>query len=146
MNTSTRTVTKSASSPGNGAQILREAAETSSAQTKQAFEKMTAATAEATNLMKDSYATAVQCSQDYNAKFIEFAKTNTEAAFAFAQQLTTVKSPTEFFELSTNHSRKQFETLTEQARELATLAQKALSETAERVQADMTKASSSQRA
>ena len=73
-------------------------------------------------------------------------KTNTEAAFEFAQQLTAVKSPREFFELSTNHSRKQVETLTEQARELATLAQKALSETAERVQADMTKTSSSQRA
>ena len=145
MNTPTRTETKSASSPGNGAQILREAAETSSAQTKQAFEKMTAATADATNLMKESYSTAVRCSQDYNAKFVEFAKTNTEAAFEFAQQLTAVKSPTEFFELSTNHSRKQFETLTEQARELATLAQKALAETAERVQADMTKASSSQR-
>jgi phasin len=144
MNTPTRTATKS--SPGNGAQIVREAAETSSAQTKQAFEKITAATADATNLMKDSYATAVRCSQDYNTKFIEFAKTNTEAAFEFAQQLTAVKSPTEFFELSTNHSRKQFETLTEQLRELATLAQKALSETAERVQADMTKASSSQRA
>ena len=146
MNTPTRTATKSVSSPGNGAQILREGTETSSAQTKQAFEKTTAATADATNLMKDSYSTAVRCSQDYNAKFIEFAKTNTEAAFEFARQLTAVKSPTEFFELSTNHSRKQFETLTEQARELATLAQKALSETAERVQADVTKASSGQRA
>jgi phasin len=135
-------VTKSASSPGNGAEILREAAETSSTQTKQAFEKMTAATADATNLMKDNYSTAVRCSQDYNAKFIEFAKTNTEAAFEFARQLTTVKSPTEFFELSTNHSRKQFEALTEQGRELATLAQKALSETAERVKADMTRTSS----
>jgi phasin len=142
VNTPTRTVTKSASSPGNGAEILREAAETSSTQTKQAFEKMTAATADATNLMKDNYSTAVRCSQDYNAKFIEFAKTNTEAAFEFARQLTTVKSPTEFFELSTNHSRKQFEALTEQGRELATLAQKALSETAERVKADMTRTSS----
>ena len=146
MNTPTRIATKSASSPGNGAQMLREAAETSSTQTKQAFEKMTAATADATNLMKDNYSTAVRCSQDYNAKFIEFAKTNTEAAFEFARQLTAVKSPTEFLELSTNHSRKQFETLTEQARELATLAQKALSETAKRVQADLTKAAPSQRA
>jgi hypothetical protein len=34
-----------------------------------------------------------------------------------------VKSPSEFFELSTNHSRKQFEILTEQTRELTALAQ-----------------------
>jgi phasin len=100
---------------------------------------MSAATADATNLMKDSYSTVGRCSQDYNAKFIEFAKTNTEAAFEFAQQLTAVSSPTEFFELSTKHSRKQFETLTEQARELATVAQKALSEIAERVQTDLTR-------
>jgi hypothetical protein len=39
--------------------------------------------------------------------------------------------------LSTSHSRKQFETLTEQARELATLAQKAAMATAERVEKDL---------
>ena len=66
--------------------------------------------------MKDSYSTAVRRTQDYNAKFIEFAQANTEAAFAFFQQLSGVKTPTEFLELSTSHSRKQFEVLTEQAR------------------------------
>jgi len=35
-----------------------------------------------------------------------------------------VKSPSDFIELSTDHSRKQFETLTEQTKELAALAQK----------------------
>ena len=139
MNTRT-TTTKSAGSPGNEGQLLREAVETGSAQTKQAFEKMSAATADATALMKDSYATAIRRAQDYNAKFVEFAQTNTEAALEFVQQLSSVKSPTEFFELSTNHSRKQFETLTEQARELATLAQKAVSATAERVEAGVNKA------
>ena len=120
----------------NGPQVLREAAETASAQTKQAFEKMSAASADATALMKDSYSTAVRRTQDYNAKFIEFAQANTEAAFAFFQQLSGVKTPTEFLELSTSHSRKQFEVLTEQARELTTLAQKVVSTTAERVETD----------
>jgi len=141
MNNPTRT-TKSAGSPGNEGQLLREAVETGSAQTKQAFEKMSAATADATALMKDSYSAAIRRAQDYNAKFVEFAQTNTEATFAFVQQLSSVKSPTEFFELSTNHSRKQFETLTEQARELATLAQKAVSATAERVETAVNKAHS----
>jgi len=140
MNTPNRTATKSPGSPGNGAQVRRKAIETGSAQTKRAFEKLTAATADATNLTKDSYSTAVRHAQDYNVKFIEFAQTNTEAAFEFVQQLTAVTSPTEFFELSTNHSRKQFETLTEQARELATLAQRVLSATAERVETDAAKA------
>jgi len=140
MNNPNRTTTKSAGSPGYAGQELRDAVETGSAQTKQAFEKMTAATAEATTMMKDSYSTAVRHIQDYNTKFIEFAQTNTEAALTFVQQLSSVKSPTEFFELSTNHSRKQFENLTEQAKELAMLAQKAMSATAERVQTDVSKA------
>ena len=138
MNTTSRSATtRSVGSPGSGGQILREAAETASAQTKQAFEKMNAATADATTLMKDSYSTAVRRTQDYNAKFIEFAQANTEAAFEFFQQLSGVKSPTEFLELSTSHSRKQFETLTEQARELTTLAQKVVSATTERVEMDV---------
>ena len=101
---------------------------------------MNAATVDATALMKDSYSTAMRRAQDYNAKLIEFAQKNTELAFEFVQQLSGVKSPTEFFELSTSHSRKQIETLTEQARELATLAQKAVLSTAERVESDVSKA------
>jgi phasin len=137
MNTPNRTTTKSSGAPGNGAQVIREAAEAGSAQTKQAFEKISAATADATNFMRDGYSTAVRRAQDYNAKFMEFAQTNTEAAFEFVQQLSSVKSPTEFFELSTSHSRKQFETLAEQARQLTTLAQKVALAAAERVDTDV---------
>jgi hypothetical protein len=78
---------------------------------------------EATALIKDSYSTAVKGAQDYNAKVIEFANANTEAAFAFAQKLFGVTSPSDFVELSTDHSRRQFETQTEQTKELAALAQ-----------------------
>ena len=35
-----------------------------------------------------------------------------------------MKSPTEFFSLSNNHLRQQFETLSKQAQELAAIAQK----------------------
>jgi phasin len=138
MNTTNRsTTTKSIGSPGNGGQILREAGYAASAQTKQAFEKMSAATTDAANLMKDSYSTAVRRTQDYNAKFIEFAQANTEAAFEFLHQISSVKSPTELIELSTSHSRKQFAALTEQAKELATLAQKVVSASVERVETDI---------
>ena len=117
-----------------GPQVLREAAEAGAAQTRQAFEDVNAATNDATALMTDTYTTAMKRAQDYNAKVIEFAQKNTEAAFAFARELSGVKSPTEFLELSTSHSRKQFETLSEQARELATLVQKAALATVERVE------------
>jgi len=140
MNNSNRTTTIRSSSPtGNGSQVLREAAETASTQTKQAYEKMSAATANATTLMQDTYSMAVSRTQDYNAKFIEFAQANTKAAVEFFQQLSSVKSPTEFLGLSTSHSREQFEALTEQTRELATLAQRVVSATAERAQSDVDK-------
>jgi phasin len=102
-------------------QPFRAAAGNGSAQVKESFERMSAATAEATAQIKDSYSTAVKGAQDYNAKLFEFAQNNTKAAIEFAQKLSGVKSPSDFIELSTDHSRKQFETLTEQTKELAAL-------------------------
>jgi phasin len=123
--TSKTTTTKSANSPRTDAtQAFRATAERVSAQPTEAFEKMSAATNEATALIKGSFSTAVKGAQDYNTKLIEFAQTNIEAAFAVAQELSDMKSPSDFIELSTDHSRKQFETLTEQTKELAALAQK----------------------
>jgi phasin len=139
--TTKTTTTKPASSPRMDAtQAFRATAENGSAQAKQTYEKMNAATAEATDLIKNSYSTAVKGAQDYNTKFIEFAQTNTEAAFDFAQKLSGVKSPSDFIELSTEHSRKQFETLTEQTKELAALAQKVTLATVEPLKTGVTKA------
>jgi len=96
----------------------------SPAQAKEAFEKLSANTAQAAVLLKDSYATAVKGAQEYNSKVMEFAQTNSESAFAFAQSLSEVKSPSEFVTLSTEHARKQIETVAEQSRDLAALVQK----------------------
>jgi phasin len=142
MNSQTKpNTTKSVgSSPTDVTQALRATADESSAQAKESFEKMSAATAEATTLMKHSYSAAVKGAQDYSTKFIEFARANTEAAFEFVQKLSSVKSPSEFIELSTIHSREQFETLGEQAKELTALAQKITLATAEPLKAGANKA------
>jgi hypothetical protein len=55
---------------------------------------------------------------------MEFAKGNTEAGFSFAKNLSGAKSPSEFLELTAEYSRKQFETLTDQTKDLSVLAQK----------------------
>jgi phasin len=107
---------------------------------KETLEKMSAAAAQAGTIMQDSCSTAVKGAQDYSSKFIEFARANTEATLEFVQRLSGVKSPTEFFELSADHSRKQFEILTEQTKELATLAQEVMLATAEPLKAGATKA------
>ena len=101
---------------------------------------MSAATAEATDLIMSSFSTAVKGAQDYNAKAIEFVQTNTKATVDFVQKLSGVKLPSEFIELSTDHSRTQFETLTEQTKELGALAQKVTLATVEPLKTGVTKA------
>ncbi|MGY2849317.1 phasin [Bradyrhizobium sp. USDA 4509] len=76
---------------------------------------------------------------EYSAKLIEFFKANTTSSLDFAQELFSVKSPTEAVELWTSHARKQFETYTAQAKELAELGQKVASETAEPIKASASK-------
>ena len=78
-------------------------------------------------------------SSAYSAKLIEFFKANTTSSLDFAQELFSVKSPTEAVELWTSHARKQFETYTAQAKELAELGQKVASETAEPIKASASK-------
>ena len=139
--TTKTTTTKPVSSPRMDAtQAFRATAGNGSAQAKEAFEKMSATTTEATALIKNSFSTAVKGAQDYNTKVIEFAQTNTKAALDFVQKLLGVKSPSEFIELSTDQSRKQFETLTEQTKELAALAQKVTLATVEPLKTGVTKA------
>ena len=75
----------------------------------------------------------------YSAKLMEFMKANTTSALDFAQELLSVKSPTEAVELWTTHTRKQFETLTAQAKELAELSQKVATETVEPIKASASK-------
>src|SRR6266567_4867868 len=119
---------------------FREIAEKSVAQCKDAYEKMKAATEEATDLLEDTYTTAAKGSADYNLKLIETARANTNAAFDYARELLDVKSFSEIIELSTAHARKQFEAVSEQSKELAALAQKVATETTEPLKSGVTKA------
>ncbi|SRR6266700_2528081 len=119
---------------------FRELAEKSVSQAKENYEKMKFAAEEATELLEGTYATASKGASDYGLKVIEAARLNTNAAFDFAAELMTVKSFSDFVELSTGHARKQFETLTAQTKELAALAQKVATDTTEPVKESVTKA------
>ena len=112
---------------------FRELAEKSVSQAKDSYEKMKSAAEEATDVLEDTYATATKGAADYGAKLIETARVNTNAAFDFYTELMTVKSFSEVVEVSTTHARKQFETATAQTKELAALAQKVATDTAEPV-------------
>jgi len=140
MNTKT-TASKPAGFPKtDGPKEFREMAEKGTAQAKATYEKINAATTETADLLKDSYAMGVKGMQDFNNKFIEFAHANTNAAFDFFQKLSNVQSPSAYVELSTEHARKQIETLTEQTKQLAALAQKVTLDTAEPLKTGFAKA------
>ena len=107
---------------------------------KKGAAQMSAATAAAADLMKTSCSTALNGARDYNKQFMEFAHTNTNAAFDFVQELYGLKSPSDFMELATEHARTQTTALTEQTKELAALAQKVALATTEPLKAGVAKA------
>ena len=121
-------------------QAIREMAEKGTAQAKQAYAKMSAATAEASSVIQNAGATATQGIKDSNAKVIEFARTNSNTAFDNANELLAVKSPTEFFKVSAEQARNQFEVLSAQTKEFTALSQKVMLETAEPFKAGAAKA------
>ena len=103
-------------------------------------EKLGEAAEQTTKLIQNTFETASKGIRDYNLKTIEIGRVNSDAAFKYAQQLLNVKSPSEMLELWTTHARKQFETLTEQTKELAMLGQRVATETAEPLASGATKA------
>ena len=119
---------------------FREFAERGVAQAKDTYEKMKAAAEEATDVLETTYTTASKGASDYGLKVIEAARTNTNAAFDFAGEIMAAKTLSEVVELTSAHARKQFETLSEQSKELGSLAQKVATETAEPMKSGMNKA------
>lgn len=119
---------------------FRDMAEKSLSQAKDNYEKMKSAAEEATGVLEDTYATASKGAADYALKVIEMTRENANSTFDFAVELLGAKTFSDFIELSSAHARKQFEALSEQTKELASLAQKVASEAAEPLKEGMSKA------
>ena len=119
--------------------VAREFTEQSAARAKDMYGKVQSAAKETTEIMEHTYSAASKGAVDFNLRLLEMAQENMNAAFDVARQLTRVKSPSEFFELSTAHARKQFETFTEQTHQLTNLAQKATTDAAQPFQAEVAK-------
>jgi phasin len=108
---------------GTAPEALRDLAERGAAQAKENLETMSAAAGQATDFLKQNYTTTVKGAQDYNTKILEFTNANIKAAVEQATKLMTVKSPMEFFALSSDYAKQQFGILTRQAQELAAIVQ-----------------------
>jgi phasin len=106
----------------DAAQVAREAAEKGAARAREAMERTGAAASEAADAMNSGYATTIRAAQEYSGKVVEFTLANTNATLELAHKLAGVTSPAAMVEISTAHTRKQLETMTEQTKELAELA------------------------
>src|ERR1700683_1433860 len=109
-------------------EAFREIAEKGVAHAKDTYAKAKVASEEAADLLENTYATVAKSATDYNLKLIEIARINTCAAFDYAHELLSVKSPSEFIELSTAQMHKQFDIVSAQNGELCALAQQVANE------------------
>jgi hypothetical protein len=85
---------------------------------------------EAAGRAQESASRAVEGFRDYQLKFIAAAQDNVNALFEYAQDVVQAQSMQDLIELSTSHTRRQFEMMAEQTRELAARAQKIATDTA----------------
>ena len=118
---------------------MRALAEKGVSQARDSYAKFKDAAETHNGTMEAVFTSASKGASAYSAKLVEFIKANTTSSLDFAQELLGVKSPAEALELWTTQTRKQFETLTAQAKELAELGQKVAAETVEPIKATASK-------
>ena len=102
---------------------FRDTIEAGAEHSKEALETFSTSTNEAAHAVQDCCSTALKGMQDYSGKVAEFTQANIKSYVEFVQKLAGVKSPSEFVDVSTSHTRYQLETLAEQSKQLAALAQ-----------------------
>ena len=118
---------------------MRAFAEKGVSQARDSYAKFKEAAESQNGAIEAVFTCASKGASEYTAKLMEFMKANTSAHLDFAQELLGTKSPTEAMSLWSGHTRKQFETLQAQAKELVELGQRVASETAEPIKASASK-------
>jgi phasin len=109
-------------------------------QAQGSYQKLKDAAVSNNGALEAMVTSATKGAGDLTSAVIGIAQTNTEAAFAFTQSLMGVKSLPEAFELMNAHARSQFEVLSAQSQNLATLTHKVAAETVEPIATGAAKA------
>ena len=103
---------------------MREFAEKSVAQVKQAFDGFIAATQHAVGTAETQAKTVQSGVKEASQLAMSFAERNISASFDFAQKLLKAKDAKEVMTLQTEYLKNQIAALTEQAKELSQKATK----------------------
>jgi phasin len=110
-----------AKSPTGGFEIpveMRNVAEQSVVQARQAFDGFMSAAQKAMNKWEEHAAAAQAGAKDTSQRIMDFAEQNVSTSFEFAQRLVRAKDLDEMVKLQGEFVRSQMETLSEQAKEL----------------------------
>lgn len=114
---------------GTGVKYAEKAASKGAAQMKEASDRLGATAEESARAIEDSTKTAAGGMTDLQFKALEIARSNAMAAFDYAQDAMAARSPSDLLKVWTSHSRKQFDRLTGQTKELSDLAQRVAGDT-----------------
>lgn len=98
---------------------MRNFAEKSMEQAKQAFDSFLNAAQQAVSTAGSRVATAQSGAKEAGELAMRFAQRNIDASFELAQKLARAKDPQEVIALHTEYARSQMEVLSEQAKELS---------------------------
>ena len=103
---------------------MREFAEKSVKQAKQAFDGYIAATQQAAGTVETQAKTMQSGAREAGQMAMSFAERNVAASFEFSQRLMQVRDAKEVTALQAEFIKKQIETLTDQAKEMSQQAAK----------------------
>jgi phasin len=109
----------------------RKTTEKGLAQSRAAFEKFNAAAKETYASIDSGASIAAKGLSEFNAKAFEAFQANTAMTFDFFSALTGSKSVSDIIALAPAHASKQFQALKDQTKDLSSLAQKIVKESAE---------------
>ena len=119
--------------------IFRGITEQSVVRVRENCEKMKAASGEIADILRETYSTNAKGAADYGVKVIEISSANTSSALDFLTSFMDTKSLSEVMKLSAAQSRKNFDVVSAQNKELWDLARKAAIETAEPIKKSVAK-------
>ncbi len=108
---------------------VREFAEKSVTQARDAYATLKTSADEATALVEKTVETARAGSFAIGMKAVDAAKSNSDASFSFARELFGAKTMSDVIELQSTFARKQFDAFTSQFKEFQALTEKLVTDT-----------------
>lgn len=98
---------------------VRQMAEKSVEQTKQAYDRLLEAARQAQGMFADSTNVMGMGSKEIQEKTMQYAEANVQASFDLAERLVKAKDLQEVMEIQTQFARQQMESYTQQAQEIS---------------------------